>query len=399
MNKKKILLNIFCVLMVFFMGFGMLHPIIAAADTQSDYEAAQDKLDEINSTISGLKTQKEKQQAEISNAQTQINLVKNQISALNTDIKNANDELEEKQQRLEKKKEDIIATDELFKERLKAMYIMRSGGTLSTLLSVDSFSQFITATDTLQRISIADTELLKTLDEEKKAIEEEEAEIQRQINTLVEKQGTLETKQSELAGYMQKLNGQLSETEALEQAAKETQREVYAEYLAAKQALENEMKESSNSSVIGSAEYIWPVPTNGEISSGFGPRTLYGAYDYHTGIDIATGWGKGWPAITGQKIVASNSGVVTKAIGYYADYTGYGYGNYVIIDHGNNNFTLYGHCKSIAVKVGDVVTQGQTIGYVGSTGNSTGPHLHFEIRLNGSVVDPAPYVASTRPTI
>ena len=116
-------------------------------------------------------------------------------------------------------------------------------------------------------------------------------------------------------------------------------------------------------------------------------------WEHHTGIDIATGWGEGWPYINGQAIVASNSGIVKTAI-----YSNRGYGNYVIIDHGGNNFSLYGHCSKLAVKVGDYVSQGQTVAYVGSTGNSTGPHLHFEIRLNGSCVDPQPLVTSTRPT-
>ena len=90
-------------------------------------------------------------------------------------------------------------------------------------------------------------------------------------------------------------------------------------------------------------------------------------------------------------IIAADGGTIT-----VSTYDG-GYGNYVIVDHGGNNFTLYGHCSALAVKVGDYVSQGQTIAYVGSTGNSTGPHLHFEIRLNGSCVDPAPYIAATRP--
>ena len=395
MKKSRFATKFITCLMVAVLSFGLLAPFVVSADTKSDYEDAQNRLNAINKEISSLKDQKQKQETARKKAQTQINLVKNQISILNGDIKKANDELEEKQLRLEEKKIDIMETDELFRERLKAMYIMRSGGTLSTILSVDSFSQLLTAADTLQRISVADTDLLKLLDEERRIIEAEEAEIQRQVNRLVEKQGELEEKQSELAGYMKTLDSQLSETEARTKAAQETQREVYAEYLAAKQALESEMKESSNQTVIGSAEYIWPVPTNRHISSGFGPRTLYGAYDYHTGIDIATGGG---PAISGKAIVASNSGVVTKAIGYYADYTGYGYGNHVIIDHGGNNFTLYGHCKNISVKVGDVVTQGQKIATVGSTGNSTGPHLHFEIRINGKAVDPKPYVTGSRPS-
>jgi len=390
MKKKKLYLNIFCFAMVFLMGIGLFSPLIASAGTKEDFQAAQEKLDEINKTISNLKDDHSKQETKIKNANKQINLVKSQISILNKEIQRANDELKAKQEELENKKEAIRETDALFKDRLKAMYIMRSGGTLSTVLAVDSFSQLLTAADTLQRISVADTDLLKKLDEEKKAIEAEEAEIQSRLNALVEKQGTLENKQSELAGYMQTLDTGLSEIEAKQEAAKETQKDVYAQYLAAKQAVEAEFGESASEFVGG--EWIWPVPTNGGISSPFGWRTIYGVYENHIGIDIATVWAEGWEYIFNKPIVASNSGTVTKAI-----YSNKGYGNYIIIDHGGNNFTLYGHCASLAVKKGDYVTQGQTIAYVGSTGNSTGPHLHFEIRLNGTPVNPEPLVAATRP--
>ena len=140
MNKRKIITACLAFAMAFIMGFGLIHPLVASANAQSDFNDAQQKLDEINKEISSLRTKKSKQQAEKKNAQTQINLVKTQISALNKEIEEANVQLAEKQRQLEQKKADILWTDELFKERLKAMYIMRSGGTLSTVLAVDSFS-------------------------------------------------------------------------------------------------------------------------------------------------------------------------------------------------------------------------------------------------------------------
>ena len=205
MKNKKLFVNVFCIVMACVMCFGLMHPIVANAGAREDYAAAQEKLDQINRTISSLKDTKKKQEKELSSAKTQSDLVKKQISILNSDIKTANENLLAKQEELENKKEDIQATDELFKERLKAMYIMRSGGTLSTILAVDSFSQLLTAADTLQRISIADTDLLKELNEQKKVIEQEEVAIQQRLNDLVEKQGTLETKQNELAALLKKL--------------------------------------------------------------------------------------------------------------------------------------------------------------------------------------------------
>lgn len=386
MNKNKKMLNVLCLLFSVVMIMGLFAPIIASAGTKDDYLEAQEKLDEINKEVAALKDKKEQQEKDAKNTQNKINLVKQQIGILNKDIKNANDSLAAKQTELENKKKDIAATDALFKERLKAMYMMRNGGTLSTVLGVNSFSELLTATDTLQRISVADTDLLKYLDEEKKKIEEEEAAIQQQINILVEKQGTLESKQSELASYMQDLDENLSDTEAQEAAAKETQREVYAEYLEAKKAVEAEFGDSEVPEFVG-GEWIWPVPSTRYISSPFGWRILFGKRDNHTGIDIAP------PRNDSLKpIVASNSGTVVKAV-----YSNRGYGNHVIIDHGGNNFTLYGHCSSLNVSVGDHVNQGDVIAIVGSTGNSTGPHLHFEIRLNGTPVDPLPLVQGSRP--
>jgi murein DD-endopeptidase MepM/ murein hydrolase activator NlpD len=124
--------------------------------------------------------------------------------------------------------------------------------------------------------------------------------------------------------------------------------------------------------------FIWPMPYTHTLSSEYGWR--WGRL--HGGLDISDS------GIYGQSIIAADGGTVT-----YAGYDESGYGNYVMIDHGNGYTTLYGHCSSLAVSTGETVEQGQTVGYVGSTGNSTGPHLHFEIRVNGEQVDPLGYVS------
>lgn len=134
---------------------------------------------------------------------------------------------------------------------------------------------------------------------------------------------------------------------------------------------------TSTASSYGSGSFIWPVPYTHNITSEFGMR--WGRL--HGGIDIAAG------GVYGQSIVAADSGTVILA-GNQGD----GYGNYVIIDHGNGYKTLYGHMSSVAAYTGQQVAQGEVIGYVGSTGNSTGPHLHFEIRINDVQTDPLGYV-------
>ena len=119
--------------------------------------------------------------------------------------------------------------------------------------------------------------------------------------------------------------------------------------------------------------YMWPIPGYSYCSRGW--TGLYA----HNGIDICGGYG--------TPIYATQSGVVTKAL-----YTGRGYGVYVVIDHGGGYSSLYGHCSSLAVTAGQIVNQGDLIAYMGSTGNSTGNHCHFEIRINNVQVNPAPYV-------
>ena len=131
---------------------------------------------------------------------------------------------------------------------------------------------------------------------------------------------------------------------------------------------------------IGTGRYSWPLPVNGEITSGYGWRTdpFTGEQKFHGGIDIGVA--------AGTPIIAADAGVVTVANG--VDSWGGGYGFYVMIDHGGGDETLYAHCSSICVQYGQTVQKGEVIAYVGSTGNSTGNHVHFEIRVNGSKENP-----------
>lgn len=126
--------------------------------------------------------------------------------------------------------------------------------------------------------------------------------------------------------------------------------------------------------------FIWPV--YGRITSSFGYRSIFGSYSYHGGIDIAAGYGTGIAAADGGTVVFAGT----------ASGSMWSYGNLVIIDHGNGKQTYYGHCSSVLVRTGDHVYQGQTIARVGSTGRSTGNHCHFEVKINGTSVNPLKYL-------
>ncbi|MBR2029084.1 MAG: peptidoglycan DD-metalloendopeptidase family protein [Oscillospiraceae bacterium] len=377
MEKK--LTRILAVVLVMLMMATAAVPSFVSADAREDYEAAQAELDRIEKELGNIKDTKKKQQEEKANTQTQINLVKNQLSYLSAQIEETTAALAEKQAELDEKKVEIYETDELFKSKLKAMYIRRSGNMIATALAVDTFSEMLTAVNTLSSISQADTALLQQLDKEKKEIEAVEAEIEAQLESLEASRERQQDKQSELANLLQKVNSDLSQTEAEEAAAQAAYEDAKEARDAAQEQLAKEFEESGGMEDYVGGEWMWPVPGYNSISSGYGYRNIFGYREFHTGIDIPAGYG--------TPIKASNSGIVTVAA-----YQSTGYGNRIIVDHGGGYKSLYAHCSSLAVKVGDYVAQGDTIAYVGSTGLSTGNHLHFEIRINDQYTDPTPYV-------
>ena len=167
------------------------------------------------------------------------------------------------------------------------------------------------------------------------------------------------------------------EEEARQEAARRAEEARHQEEEAARR--EEEARQEAAAPVTGTGSFVWPVPGHSYVTSRFGLRVhpITGVKKSHTGIDI--------PADRGTPVVAADSGFVTKAAMYS------GYGNCVMLDHGNGYLTLYGHLSSFAVSEGESVSQGQTIGYVGSTGISTGPHCHFEIWSGGSRIDPEPF--------
>jgi murein DD-endopeptidase MepM/ murein hydrolase activator NlpD len=224
---------------------------------------------------------------------------------------------------------------------------------------------------------------------------------QDEINRINQEKENNKSNKAELQAANERLANQ--EQDILDEIARKQREKAAEEERKRQEALENSSGDSSNDtsddnssddsssdSDNGSSyngQFTWPVPGYYYISSGYG----YRSYDneFHRGIDIAGG------GIDGAPIVAAESGVVTTAC---SDGYGGGYGNYLVIDHGNGLSTLYGHCSSLAVSEGSQVEKGQTIAYVGSTGDSSGYHLHFSViknsdgNYNGEFVDPMSYV-------
>ncbi|MDL2215758.1 peptidoglycan DD-metalloendopeptidase family protein [Ruminococcaceae bacterium OttesenSCG-928-N02] len=385
MKQKKSIRMIAALLAILLLS-SLLIPLFAFAETpEEEYNRLQQELNQIQQDLNGIRNNRERQQAAATAAKKQIAIIAAQIDALARAIQQTEEELAAKEEELAAKRVELQETEELFAQRLRALYMMRGTSELEALLGAESFSQYLTANETLRRISRSDTELIARLEEERRIIEEAEAEIRATLERLEGERANMASKQAEYAQQLQVANAAMSALEAEQQATQQVFDATFLQYLAAKEQVSAEFI-GSNGEFVGGT-WLWPVPGyhgRGYVSSFYGYRSIWnnGYTEFHNGIDIARG---PQASIMNAPIVASNSGYVLRA-----KYNAGGYGYYVMLDHGGNTYSLYGHCSSYIVTVGQYVTQGQVIGYVGSTGNSTGPHLHFEIRMNGVTVDPAP---------
>ncbi len=382
MKKRKLV----SLLMAFVLLAGFL-PGASAEVTEQDKQDAinrrnelQAQLTAINQKLSEISDAVDRAQEKASTYSTRKSIVQQQIEAIKESIDLKTEQCTLMQEELDDKIAQHEETYETFKKRLRAMYMSNDTSTLSAVLGASSFSEFLVGAESLRRVSEHDTELMKTLEREQKEIEETKAIIEEELDSLESDKEALDVKYNELAALAQEANAQLSSAEALEDVTEEERTAILDEYNKANAEL-NALMGTGSADYVG-GYFAWPVPGFTYVSSGYGWRTLYGAANFHGGIDIAGG------GIYGANVIASNDGTVIRAL-YYT--TGYGY--HVMLDHGGNNWTVYGHLSSIAVSYGQYVHQGETVGRVGSTGNSTGPHLHFEIRLNGERVNPLNYVS------
>lgn len=375
-------------------------PVVSfAARDKSDYE---DELDELSSLYDSLEAQQKAIQAEIDKTKTekektlaqkrqidsQISSVSNQINLLTEKISLLEESIDEQEAALDEKRNDIEENYTLLKKRLRAMYSTGNASVLGMILGAESWTDFLSRIQVASRITKHDQELITTMQDEFAAIEEIKAGIEADKAEVEGAKDQQTSKKSQLATQLSETQEMIEDIEALE-----------AEYLANKAEIDKAMADAQaeidaiyaslepDDEVYDSGTLTWPVNGYTYISSDYGWR--FNGTDYHTGIDIA-GLNSSGVGIYGQPIRAAASGRVIYHQTYYTP--GKGYGIYLMIDHGGGISTLYGHCSRLAVETGDYVERGQTIAYVGSTGWSTGPHLHFEVRVNGSYTNPWPYL-------
>ena len=368
---------------------------IAASLTELQQEQAklEQEQEENDAKLASLKEDQSKQQEYKDALDAQMQNLQSQIDGLNAQINGLDASIEEKNTAIAEKQKNIDEDVETLKERLCAIYMMGDASTLEILLQSESVIDMAQKVELLNIITEHDTKLIAQLTADMESIADEKAEIESEKEQVAAARTELESKGSELASVqaeaervLEELNQSVASVQAESDRIAEEKAQASAEidqwwkdYYAQLAAQNNSSSGSSggsSSGSIGSGGYVstgnftWPVPGFTNISCGYSSG--------HKAIDISGG-GR---TIYGTPIVAADSGKVVTATYHYS------YGNYVMIDHGGGYSTLYAHASSLAVSAGQTVTKGQTIAYVGSTGNSTGPHLHFEVRVNGNRQNP-----------
>ncbi len=356
------------------------------ANSIGDLQRQQNELKEQQKDIKGQITAKSNEKKsltqQLKEIDAEMNTVQQTINGLNTEIEETEGKISFTEMEIQNKQRDYEGRLAIFNRRLKEMYQYGDVSFLEVLLQSNSITDFLTRFEYLKYIANNDqklldevTELKNSLETEKKNLDNMKVSLETKKRNQVARTKELETATAQKQAVVDQINADQNALfdilEDLEAESKKLNSEIQA--LQAQQAAKN-----GNTKAPGA--YLWPCPSSHTITSSYGYRThpISGVKKLHTGMDIGASYGANVVAAAGGTVIMSK---------YYG-----GYGNCIIIDHGGGVATLYGHMSSLVAKNGQKVAAGETIGKVGSTGNSTGNHLHFEVRINGSTVNPAGYV-------
>ena len=301
-----------------------------------------------------------------------------QANALEKKSNTLQAQINDNQAKLEQKKADVARRMQIYRTRLRDIYINGQVNYLDVLLGAKDFSDFSSRMYLLQKIIISDLAMLDQLKKDAAEIKSRQEQLDAQMKEIQTTQKVLNDKKAKV----QKLREQRAQVLYKAQEEEQQSQSEYERLLALSEniasMLRNMESSSSAPSAGGTGRFMWPC--NGEITSYYGWRThpIFGTTKYHSGMDIAVDYG--------TPIHAADSGTVI-----YSGWLG-GYGNCVMIDHGGGLVSLYAHNQSLNVGEGQFVNKGTVVAYAGSTGYSTGPHCHFEVRLHGEVTEPLNYL-------
>ncbi|MDO4281982.1 MAG: peptidoglycan DD-metalloendopeptidase family protein [Peptococcaceae bacterium] len=368
------------------------------SDLQDQQASIDASIEQKKSELDTNATQKNATLAKMKEINDSINTTEQKIASFATQIT-------DQEAAIEKTNKEIAATESKLEkaqgdlnDRLVTIYKDGQVNYLDALLQAEDLSDFLTRFEYLSYIAKRDKDLVDSVSETKAQLDNQKATLEQQLNSLNALKTEEESVKSLLQDQQATQESVYAELEKDEDALKEnisvmqqTSEEIGDKIVALQKEAEEAAKASEAAKAakaVSNGKYeiksagngVWPAPESTAVTSSYGGRShpIGGSYNFHLGTDIAAPYG--------SPIIAYQAGTVIIAEYHWS------YGNYVVIDHGNGFSTLYAHQSALYVKVGDTVAAGQQIGAIGSTGSSTGPHLHFETRINGSVTDAAPYL-------
>ena len=368
---------------------GQVTVMPSSAVTQAEIDDLKDEAAELDSQRAELQAQLKAIQADKSKALEQKSLLEQQIDATQSEINNIQAQIQKYSELITQKEGELAEAEEqeqelyeLFCERVRYMEEEGEVSYWSILFSSSDFSDLLDNFMMVEEVIDYDNSVMEELlalqeqiETDKAALETSKEEQEAAKAKQEAAKADLKNQEAQVDALIQEISGQEDQLEAAEAQLKAAANAMDAEI----KRLEKEMADQI-ANVPSESGFLWPLPSSwNTLSSLFGSRIhpITGKPNNHTGIDI--------PASKNTNIYAAKSGVVTTST-YNSSY-----GNYVVVSHSDGTSTLYAHMNKRAVSKGETVSQGQVIGYVGTTGSSTGNHLHFEIRVNGTRVDPVDY--------
>ncbi|NLK64874.1 MAG: peptidoglycan DD-metalloendopeptidase family protein [Tissierellia bacterium] len=346
------------------------------ADLRYKQQQIENQIKEIRQKAEVLKGEKKTIESEIQILDSELRALTLETEKQEVQKQEISMRIAESEQRIIELTNEIDKNNEVLEQRLRAMYMNGTGGYLEIILNAENLIDALTRMDLIQLIVKSDVELLKTINEQKTEVEElkivqetKRLELTAVINDLNAKQNEVLIASRSKENYMASLQNNIEEILRQEAAMEEQSKQIEKDIIALQRAVE-----------YAGGELLWPLPGHYRITSEYGGRIhpITGKWSTHGGTDIAAPYG--------TNILSSNDGVVIFA-GYH-----YSYGNYIIVDHGGGIATLYAHCSKLLARDGQAVSKGEPIAQIGSTGESTGNHLHYEVRVNGVRKNPMEYL-------
>lgn len=375
----------------------------AAEITQDDLDDLDRQIQEQEKVIADIEDKTASNQEYLDALEKELSLSEQKLQQTQSEISSLNDQITQTEDQIAQQQEKIDATYTQLAKRLRSMYMNGQTSPLEMLFSSADYSTFLMSLELVSRTSAYDSEMIDSfkalIDEQnkqKESLTAQKADLETRRAQEEQEQADMQTKVDRQRELLDELDADSAQAVAIRQEL-EDQMDAYEEQIRQQAASGSQgdgtisgggSSGGSSSTDIEGADFAWPLMDvaygNGAyISSDYGPRT--DPYTgFHKGLDITCGGAQG------KRICAAEAGtVIVAAYGWNG-----GYGNYVIIDHGNGLSTLYGHCESLSVSVGQQVSRGEFIANVGNTGNSFGPHCHFEVRINGNHTNPRPYLSA-----